>query len=169
MQKETDVYLLTGSNIEPRMSFLQKAAEMIAEQIGIIKKQSAVYESEPWGFDADLTFLNQVVMVKSVLSAEEVLKNILDIEQKLDRTRVESGYASRTIDVDILYYGAEIINNEKLTIPHPRLQERNFTLKPLVEIAADYNHPVLQKTNKELLETTADTVHAWIYKKEDGI
>lgn len=169
MQKQTDVYLLTGSNIEPRLSFLQRAAEMISQEIGIIKKQSGVYESESWGFKADCHFLNQVLIVRSSLSPENLLRSILNIEKFLGRKRSEAAYSTRTIDIDILYYGSRIIKMEHLTIPHPRLHERKFTLEPLVEIAANLIHPVLKKSNKELLENTTDMISAIVYIEQNGI
>lgn len=169
MQKETDVYLLTGSNIEPRMYHLQQATEMITEHIGLIKKQSGIYESEPWGFDAELAFLNQVIIVKSRLSAEEILNNILQIEQSLGRKRSKTAYTSRTIDIDILYYGTEIIHSQKLIVPHPRLHKRNFTLQPLAELAGSFIHPVLKLSNWELFNRSTDKVKVWVHEDKNGI
>ena len=142
---------------------------MISLKIGIIKKQSGVYESESWGFEADCHFLNQVILVRSQLSPENLLKCILNIEKYLGRQRNEAGYTSRTIDIDILYYGSRIIKKDHLTVPHPRLHERKFTLAPLVEIAANLIHPVLKKSNKELLENTTDMVNAFVYIEQNGI
>lgn len=166
MLNNTEVYLLTGSNIEPRMSFLKKASEMLEKQVGIINKQSAIYESEPWGFNADIPFLNQVIVVTTKWSPEELLKNILKIEQNLNRTRGASGYTSRTIDIDILYFGNRIFNANNLTIPHARMHERKFTLIPLAEIAGNFLHPVLRLSNRELLARSKDKVKVWLYEGE---
>jgi 2-amino-4-hydroxy-6-hydroxymethyldihydropteridine diphosphokinase len=166
MQKKTDVYLLSGSNIEPRLSFLQKATELLENQVGIIKKKSSIYESEPWGFKADISFLNQVILITTVLSADELLNNILHIEHKLNRKREGSGYTSRTIDIDILYYGNSIVKDTTLTIPHASLHKRIFTLIPLAEIAGDFLHPVLKLSNRELLARSEDKGKVWRYEKE---
>lgn len=169
MQNTTDVYLLTGSNIEPRLLYLRKATEMIDKEIGTLSKQSAIYESEPWGFSAAIPFLNQVLLIRTAMPADEILSRILEIEQRLGRQRSDGGYTSRTIDIDILYYGDEIIHNERLTVPHPRLHERKFTLMPLVEIAANFRHPVLKLSNTVLLEQSADHVKVKAYQDKNGI
>ena len=151
MGNKKEVYLLTGSNIKPRISFLRDARLEIGNRIGDIVDQSAVYESIPWGFESNTDFLNQVLMVRSTLSAYEILSEILRIEKKL------------------LYFGSEIIKSNDLIIPHPRLHERKFTLLPLAEVAGNFTHPVLHLTNKELLEQTGDIGEVWIFKNENGI
>jgi 2-amino-4-hydroxy-6-hydroxymethyldihydropteridine diphosphokinase len=161
------LYLLTGSNIEPRFSYLNSALNEIAQHIGVIATASSVFESEPWGFDSSGKFLNQVVLVHTSLSPEKVLKTILTIEKDMGRTRQEGAYTSRTIDIDILYYNDEQIDDTGLTIPHPRLHERRFTLLPLVEIAADLVHPVLQMKNIDLLAQCPDNSTVGIYTQHD--
>jgi len=169
MGDKKEVYLLTGSNIKPRISFLHDARLEIGNRIGDIVDQSSVYESIPWGFESNTDFLNQVLMVRSTLSACEILSEILRIEKKLGRIRVDHSYSSRTIDIDILYFGSEIIKSNDLIIPHPRLHERKFTLLPLAEVAGNFRHPVLHLTNKELLEQSRDIEEVWIFKNENGI
>ena len=139
----------------------------IGNRIGDIVDQSAVYESIPWGFESNTDFLNQVLMVRSTLSAYEILSEILRIEKKLGRIRVDQSYSSS--DIDILYFGSEIIKSNDLIIPHPRLHERKFTLLPLAEVAGNFTHPVLLLTNKELLEQSGDIGEVWIFKNENGI
>ena len=169
MDKKKEVYLLTGSNIEPRIAFLRDARLEIANRIGDVVGQSAVYESIAWGFESNTNFLNQVLLVRSDLSADKILSEILKIEQNLGRIRVDRNYSSRTIDIDILYFGSEIIKSNDLIIPHPRLHERRFTLMPLAEISESFMHPVLHLTNKELLEQTKDSGEAWIFENENEI
>ena len=165
MHAPTKVFLLTGSNIEPRMAFLQKAEKMIAEQTGVILHRSAIYESEPWGFQTENNFLNRILEIETSLSAEELLEKLLEIEKILGRERTGTNYSSRTIDIDILYFGNSTIQKQSLEVPHPRLHLRRFTLLPLVEIAPDFKHPVLKKTNRELLEMLNDNLEVWKYQE----
>ncbi len=164
MVKHNKVFLLLGSNIEPRYSFIKKAEERIAEEIGEIVQSSEIYESEPVGFTADILFLNRVLIINSILSASNILSIIHKVEKELGRKRSPLGYLSRTIDIDILYFNNDIINTKNLTVPHPRLYERKFTLLPLVEIAADYINPVLDIKNSKLLELCTDSSKVSKYK-----
>jgi 2-amino-4-hydroxy-6-hydroxymethyldihydropteridine diphosphokinase len=145
------LYLLTGSNIEPRLEYLHEANKLIDSHIGAIIARSSVYESAPWGFEAREYFLNQVIQVETEKAAEEVLSLILKIERQMGRVRRDQGYESRVIDIDILYFNDEVIKTDGLEIPHPRLHLRRFTLLPLAEIAAELIHPSLQLSNKDLL------------------
>lgn len=163
MRNTKDVYLLTGSNIEPRKSYLMIASEKICEHIGELVGQSQIYESDPWGFDAEMAFLNQVLLIQTELSAENVLIEIMEIEKSMGRKRIDENYSSRTIDIDILYFDREVIHQDNLIIPHPRLHKRRFTLLPLVDIDRNFKHPVFQLTNNELLEMCEDPGKVWIY------
>ncbi|NOX86010.1 MAG: 2-amino-4-hydroxy-6-hydroxymethyldihydropteridine diphosphokinase [Chlorobi bacterium] len=165
MQLPTRVFLLTGSNIEPRISYLQEAEKMIGKQIGIILQRTEIYESEPWGFQAENNFLNLILEVETFLTPKEVLDKLLMIEKRLGRLRKGTSYSSRTIDIDILYFGNETIKEKALQIPHPRLHLRRFTLLPLVEIAPEFEHPVLKKTNRELLDRLTDDLEVWKYQE----
>lgn len=165
MHFPTRVFLITGSNIEPRITFLQDAEKEIGQNIGTILRKSAIYESQPWGFRSETNFLNQVMEIETFRSAGEVLKLILNIELKLGRTREDARYLSRTIDIDILYFGHELIKEKDLQVPHPRLHLRKFTMMPLVEIAPDYEHPGLKKTNRELLNGLTDNSGVWKHKE----
>jgi len=169
MQKSKDVYLLTGSNIEPRELYLQNAKQQISKQLGNFVKESSVYESEAWGFEADTAFLNQVLLIRSTLNPEELLTKVLEIEKAMGRLRNENGYTSRTIDIDILYYGNEVIKHEKLIIPHPRIGDRNFTLMPLNEIAPGFVHPVFQLTNKDMFDRTSDRGKVWLFEEKHAL
>lgn len=165
------VFLLLGSNIEPRNQYLNDAMIHISDRIGKIINSSKVYESEAMGFESDNLFYNKVIIVSTSLEAEDVLKGSLNIEKKLGRIRnqgTDKILSSRTIDIDILYYNDCIVNNENLIIPHPRLHQRRFTLEPLCEISPDYIHPAIKKNNKELLRSCNDnSVVTAIYEEAD--
>ncbi len=164
MIEHNSIYLLLGSNINPRFEYLKKADKEISEGIGLIVRRSQIYESEALGFFADVLFLNQVLLVDSKYKASEVLEKISNIEYGLGRSRTASGYASRTIDIDILYFNDEIITTKDLIIPHPRLHERSFTLVPLNEIASDFINPQMKVTNKVLFDLCLDNSEVSIYK-----
>jgi 2-amino-4-hydroxy-6-hydroxymethyldihydropteridine diphosphokinase len=149
-------FLGLGTNLGDREENLGKAIAMIGETIGDVVLSSSVYQTEPWGFQSENEFLNAVIKVKTSLKPSGLLGRILMIEAQLGRLREGTGYSSRIIDIDILLYGNEIINKKSLQIPHPRLQDRKFTLVPLCEIAPGMVHPVLKKTFKVLLEECKD-------------
>jgi 2-amino-4-hydroxy-6-hydroxymethyldihydropteridine diphosphokinase len=156
MPLTNDLYLLTGSNIEPRFSYLSNASQLIEKNVGPIWSRSSIYESAPWGFEAETSFFNQVLHVKSDLHADDILQRILAIESEMGRLRNDDGYSSRIIDIDILYYGQLVLAYDQLTIPHPRMHLRRFTMLPLVELSRDFFHPKLNKTNEELLTECPD-------------
>jgi 2-amino-4-hydroxy-6-hydroxymethyldihydropteridine diphosphokinase len=134
---------------------MRMAATLISQRVGEVTLASSLYETAPWGGIEQPAFLNQVLEIQTRQAPEEVLRLILDIEHELGRVRYER-WGARHLDVDLLYYGALHMDTARLTVPHPRLHERRFTLVPLVEIAPDFVHPVLTKTNKELLEACPD-------------
>jgi len=148
-------YLHLGSNIGDRLGNLLKAKFLIQRKIGHIQTLSQVYETAAWGKTDQATFYNQAIQVRTEMTAYEVLDTIHDIENQLGRQRNEH-WGPRTIDIDILFFENEIINTQKLTLPHPRLPERNFVLAPLAEIAPDFIHPVLNKSVKELQASCPD-------------
>ena len=150
------VYLLTGCNLGDRHGLLERAKKIIVEKIGEIDKESSIYETAPWGFESEQDFLNQVIYVSTDLSPKEVLNKCLEIENELGRVRQSEHYSSRTIDIDILFYNDEIINEQVLIIPHERLHKRRFTLEPLVEIAPDLIHPVIKKSLSDILKECND-------------
>ncbi|KPK79819.1 MAG: hypothetical protein AMS27_17660 [Bacteroides sp. SM23_62_1] len=150
------VYLLIGGNKGDRIKFLEEAREIIIRQIGHIYKYSSVYETEPWGFNHENRFLNQCLIVKTLLSPHDVLKSIKEIEAHFDRMRNTDVYESRNMDIDILFFNDLILNDEDLKIPHPLLYERKFVLVPLVEVEPDLIHPVIHKTVSELLLQCSD-------------
>ena len=150
------VYLLVGGNLGDRRSLLNQSKNKIKNKIGEIIKESSVYETTPWGFKADQNFLNQVIIIKTNFSSSDVLDICLNIENLLGRKRNSNGYQSRTMDIDILFYNDEIIQEKDLIIPHEKLHQRRFTLEPLVEITPDYVHPRLKMTVLDLLNNCED-------------
>ena len=153
-----DCYLLLGSNMGDKKSLIEKACNIIESTCGRIIKKSSLYESEPWGFETDECFLNQVVVISSSLLPDELMQRLLTIEAQLGRQRTagKTGYASRPIDLDILYYGNEVVHTEMVEIPHPRLHLRRFTLLPLCEVNPNFVHPVFKLTQAELLKNCTD-------------
>lgn len=135
---------------------LTKAKLMINNDLGHIAGLSSLYETEPWGFRSSDYFLNQVVAVETELNPRQLLHAILDIEKRLGRIRSQSHFGSRTIDVDILLYNDDIVDQEDLQIPHPRMPERLFTLLPLEEVNKKLRHPVSGKTLKQMISECND-------------
>ena len=147
--------LLLGSNVGDRKRYIADARKLIEKEIGPISTLSLVYETDAWGGITQGVFLNQVLIVFSDAIPTQLIQIIMNIEQKLGRTRKER-WDSRTIDIDVLYCNEEIITTENLVVPHPELQNRRFTLVPLSEIDPDFIHPVFHQTNKQLLEICTD-------------
>lgn len=148
-------YLLLGTNLGDRKRNLSSACASIEKYLGKIIQKSSIYESDAWGFHDQPSFYNQVLKIKTILSPEELLKRISHIEKNMGRIRQEK-WKERLIDIDILYYDNKIINDTQLVVPHPEIQNRKFTLVPLCEISPHEFHPVLKKTNLQLLEGLTD-------------
>jgi 2-amino-4-hydroxy-6-hydroxymethyldihydropteridine diphosphokinase len=155
MHVNSGIFLLLGSNLGDRLQTLQVTRDMIGEKVGEISIRSSVYETAPWGVTDQPAYLNQVIVINTAQEPEEILRNILDIEHELGRIRYER-WGARVIDIDLLYYNDLMLDSARLTVPHPRLQDRRFTLIPLVEIAPDFINPVLQKTSIQLLSECSD-------------
>ncbi|WP_236002911.1 2-amino-4-hydroxy-6-hydroxymethyldihydropteridine diphosphokinase [Luteirhabdus pelagi] len=146
-----------GSNLGNRFEHLQKAIDSLFEEVGGIRKISAVYETPALGFEGD-PFLNCAVWMQTVLEPEAVLAKILQIEKRIGRERMATeGYSSRPIDIDILLIEEEVISTKTLTVPHPEMQHRKFVLQPLAELDSQLKHPVFHKKIVKLLAETADT------------
>lgn len=149
------LFLITGGNIGERRKNMEIAAALISQRIGRIIKSSRIYETEPWGNIHQPSFYNQVLEVKTNMTAQKVLDSILKIEEEMGRKRTVKN-AARIIDIDILFFNDHIVNEQNLVIPHPRIADRRFVLLPMNEISPQKIHPVLKKTMSELLAITTD-------------
>ena len=146
------VYLSLGSNKGDRIGYVQQAASLLGADEGIsIVRTSAFYESEPWNMNTKNWFVNAVVEAKKKYYTQELLEVCQRIEKQLGRTSEEKNqYQDRTIDIDILFYNKDIINEENLIIPHKYVHLRAFTLVPMMELNSDFVHPVLHKNIVEM-------------------
>ena len=148
-------YLLLGSNLGDRANHLRQARQVLAATAGELLSASALYETAAWGLEDQPAFLNQALAVRTLLSAPALLAACLAAEQQAGRERHQR-WGARTLDVDILLYGQEIIATPTLTVPHPALPARRFALLPLAQIAPQLVHPQLQQTVAELLANCPD-------------
>ncbi len=149
------VYLGLGSNMGNRQANLDKSIDLLSQRLKV-EQVSSIYDTEPVGNTDQPRFLNTVCRVYTSLAPQELLTLVKGIELKLGRAPGTSN-APRPIDIDILFYGDQVIKSKELVIPHPRLTERAFVLVPLVEIAPDLVHPVNGKAVRELLEDITET------------
>ena len=150
----TRCYILFGSNQGDKEALLEQACTYINNRCGLLVERSSAYITEPWGFEAEEWFLNELLVLETDLEPNDLMDALLEIERKLGRVRhpEQKGYTSRTVDLDILYYGDRIVNTEKVTVPHPRLHLRKFALMPLCEVIPDFLHPIFNLSQTQLLE-----------------
>lgn len=167
MKPTHTTYIALGSNKGNKLEYLQTAVDAIFEQIGAIKKLSKIYKTPALGFEGD-NFFNACIKVETDLQPNEVLNNLQKIEKKLGRSeKIVNGYESREIDLDILFYNSEIIQEKNLVIPHPEIQNRKFVLQPLLDILKDFEHPSLVKKIETLFaeckdESIIEPVNVWL-------
>ena len=130
------VYLSLGTNLGNRKRNIRKAIDKIGEQIGVVERQSALYETEPWGYSSPNDFINSCVMVLTAMAPRQVLEATQRIEQEMGRIlkSVNGEYHDRIIDIDILMIDDLVIDEPDFKIPHPLMEERDFVMKPLKEI-----------------------------------
>ncbi len=135
------VYLSLGTNLGNRKRNIREAIEKIGEQIGVVERQSALFETKPWGFSSPNDFINACVMVKTLLAPRQLLIATQRIEQEMGRTMksVDGAYHDRIIDIDILLIDNLKIDEPDLKVPHPLMEERDFVMVPLREILKDGN------------------------------
>jgi len=151
------IYLSLGSNIGDREANLRRAVEQLASQDMRVLHTSRIYETEPVDYVDQAWFLNQVVEAETALFPMQLLTRVGRVERELGRKRtVRKG--PRTIDIDILFYGAAVVETTRLEIPHPRIAERRFVLVPLAELAPDLRHPVTHRTIRQMLESAPPAV-----------
>jgi len=153
-------YLSMGSNQGDRLGNLGSALELLKIRAGTIEMLSGVYETAPWGFDAENPFLNLAISLATSLSPSELLDCCLNIEKKLGRKphKKAGTYDSRPIDIDLLLYEQLVVSTPNLQLPHPLMHLRKFVLIPLNEIAPDLRHPLLNDTIDSLLSKCPDTL-----------
>ena len=156
MKSQHQIILSIGSNQGNRLGNIERCLELIHQEIGTVIKVSKLYETPAWGFESD-AFYNCALVLHTYSSAHKVLTQVLKIEKRLGRLRNKTQeYQSRSIDIDLIAFDSEIIDTEKLQIPHPLMQNRNFVLLPIQDLNLDWEHPVLQKNVTELLALSPD-------------
>lgn len=150
------VYLSLGSNLGNRLLNLQRCIFQLNEKLGKVSTISSIYENAAVGFEGS-DFLNACITLETELHSDDLLQKILQLETAMGRERLGNGhYSSRTLDIDIIYYNEEVIEKEALRVPHPKMQHRNFVLKPLADIAPQFYHPILKKDTRNLLQQLRD-------------
>jgi 2-amino-4-hydroxy-6-hydroxymethyldihydropteridine diphosphokinase len=158
------LYLLLGGNLGDRIGYLTQARELLASRIGPIMQRSGLYETAAWGKTDQPSFLNQVLELQTALTPEKVLQGINQMEHELGRVRQEH-WGARVIDIDILFYDDLVLHTQRLTIPHPQLHLRRFTLLPLAEIAPKLLHPVLGISVNDLLKNCPDSLQVRLFEQ----
>jgi 2-amino-4-hydroxy-6-hydroxymethyldihydropteridine diphosphokinase len=156
MKSQHQVILSIGSNQGNRLENIECCLQLIHQEVGTVIKVSRLYETPSWGFDSD-AFYNCALVIHTFSSANKILNQILKIEKRLGRIRNEEpGYQSRIIDIDLISFDEDIVETEKLQIPHPLMQNRKFVLLPFQDLNLDWKHPIFKKTISELLEVSPD-------------
>lgn len=161
--KKKEVFISLGTNLGNRTENLKKAIRKVESQLGRLIKSSSVYETRPWGNTNQPDFLNQVILIHGDQTAKDCLYGLSSIERQMGRTREEK-WGARIIDLDLLYVDDQIIHTETVTLPHPGIPHRRFVLVPLVEIAPEFIHPQLKKSQRQLLQECTDRLDVTILK-----
>lgn len=162
----TNVIFSLGSNLGDRKHLLEQACSLLKQKVGDIIQVSSIYKTPPVGFEASTDFYNICLRCHSILPATEIMQIAHQIEMDLGRTRNGIGYSSRTIDIDLIFFGEMISDDPNLKVPHPAFRERLFVLLPLNEIASEYFDPVTQKTVNQLMNECSDTLNVEIINSE---
>lgn len=157
-------FLHLGSNEGNRLEMIKNAISMIENKIGKVTDKSALYETEAWGLKDQPDFINQAIKVSTTLSASDTLNLCKSIEADLGGIKKEK-WGQRSIDIDLLFWNDSVMKNDNLTLPHPHIENRNFVLIPLMEIAGDYIHPVLNKTIEEIFDDCEDECEVLLYEE----
>jgi len=156
MELQYQVILSLGSNQGNRLENIEHCLKLIHQEVGTVVKVSRLYETPSWGFDSD-AFYNCALVLHTFNPVHKILSQVLEIEKRMGRTRDKNqGYQSRVIDIDLIAFDDQIIDSEKLQIPHPLMQNRKFVLLPMEDLNLDWKHPILKKSISDLLETTPD-------------
>lgn len=156
MKLQHQVVLSIGSNQGSRLENIQNCIDLIHQKVGTVIQVSKLYETPAWGFESD-AFYNCALLLYTNSSAQKILNQVLKVEKELGRIRSnQEGYQSRIIDIDLIVFDDEIIDSEKLQVPHPLMQNRNFVLLPINDLKLNWKHPILQKTISELIAVSPD-------------
>ncbi len=156
-----------GSNMGDRFASLSRALTLLKEEAGDIIAVSSVWETEPWGFEADEQFLNMVAVLQTDNSPRQLMQLFRSLEGRMGRKRNKGGrYESRIIDLDILLWENRVISMPGLEVPHPKLADRRFVLEPLSEVAPDAVHPVTGLTVREMLALCDDKSDVRLAEKQ---
>jgi 2-amino-4-hydroxy-6-hydroxymethyldihydropteridine diphosphokinase len=167
LQARSRVIIGLGSNLSDRFANLSRALKLLQEEAGDIVATSSVWESEPWGFEADDQFLNMVVVLETGKQPRQLMQLFRSLEGRMGRKRSGGGrYESRIIDIDILLWYDRVISMPGLEVPHPKLADRRFVLEPLYEVAPDAVHPVTGLTVTEMLALCDDRSDVRLCEKQ---
>ena len=161
------IYLLLGTNIGERATNLRRACELLIANKTVIRKESMVYETAAWGIEDQPSFLNQVIEIETNKSPDRLLLLTQEVEAEMGRVR-QVKWGERLIDIDILYFGTIIVNQPELIIPHPEIQNRRFTLVPMVEIAPAFVHPKSALTQTALLDDCKDPLAVLVFEENEA-
>ena len=159
------VYLCLGSNSGDKLKLIEQAVSLmnLAENMKIIRT-SALYETEPWGVKNQNWFLNMAVELKTNIPPQDLLVKLQNIEKTLGRNRVkETRWGERPIDIDIIFYGEEILDTDFLTIPHKLMHKRAFVLIPLLELIPDFVHPIFKKSLSQIYDELEEVEDVFLY------
>jgi deoxyguanosine kinase len=156
MKLEQKVVLSLGSNQGDRLENIENCIKLIHQKIGLVLSVSNLYETPSWGFESD-AFYNCALLLHTHFSPEKILRKITSIEKQLGRIRKNTAtYEARIIDIDIIAVDGQILDSETLKVPHPEMQNRLFVLLPMLDLKLEWQHPVTQKSIKELIENCED-------------
>ena len=165
MNMQHQVILSLGSNQGNRLKNIVSCIDGLHNEIGTIIRVSKLYESPSWGFESD-NFYNCAVVMHTHKTAHQILEECLLLEESLGRIRQDAQvYQARIIDIDVIAFDEEIIASEKLTVPHPEMQNRLFVLLPMKDLNLDWRHPILQKYLHELLMVSEDKSNCKLVQK----
>jgi len=167
LSDRSKVIIGLGSNLGDRFAALSRALALLKEEAGVIVAVSSVWETEPWGFEADDQFLNMVVVLETGKQPRQLMQLFRSLEGRMGRKRHGGGkYESRIIDIDILLWQDRVISMPGLEVPHTKLADRRFVLEPLYEVAPGAVHPVTGLTVKEMLALCDDRSDVRLCEKQ---
>lgn len=159
MEKYSSLLLSIGGNLDNSREKFERLWQLVEEKVGKVERLSHYYRSTPWGFASTNTFVNAAAMVRTALSPMQALDATQEIERLLGRTSksTDGCYHDRPIDIDLIAYDTLVLQNERLTLPHPLMDQRRFVLQPLCDICPNWEHPLLHKKVRTLLAECTDT------------